>query len=460
VKAWSIRRWLTRWLALTSIGLILAIASFSAWFLRTAVNRELDALVNEELDEMHALFSVTDGAADEFDAIAADLASSHSANPFAWRVWSLDGSVWHESGDRDLLERAGIQPAPLEVTRHSGRDLRWRVEALDDGRRVGLVVDGSVQVALLARFGLISACLVTGASFLAWAVASFLSRRTSELLRLVAEGARAADGAGPDERLTNGADLPEEIREVARALRATLAHIQAESNRAQLMTAGLAHELRSPLQNLLGEAEVALMRSRDPAEYQRVLESQMDELRDLARAVDNLVLLCAQEEPVDRAETFDLGDEAALRLDRDGLLAARSGVRLELECGGDLTVRGDREALVLALRNLVSNAMAWSPPEGVVQVSIQGADEAVEVTVDDQGPGIPPELAGRVFEPFQRGPQAADRRVGFGLGLALARTAVAMHGGRIFAERSPAGGARLRFVLPRQRAASRALATA
>jgi signal transduction histidine kinase len=107
---------------------------------------------------------------------------------------------------------------------------------------------------------------------------------------------------------------------------------------------------------------------------------------------------------------------------------------------------------VLALRNLVSNAVGWSPEHGLVRVVLSGTERAVEVTVDDQGPGIPAEQLERIFEPFERGPQVGNRRVGFGLGLALARRAVAMHGGQIYAERAPAGGARLRFVLPRERA--------
>jgi signal transduction histidine kinase len=215
------------------------------------------------------------------------------------------------------------------------------------------------------------------------------------------------------------------------------------------MTSGLAHELRSPIQNLLGEAELALMRERGTAEYQEVLRVQIEELRDLGRSVDNLVLLCSREDPGDRVETFDLGDEAALRLDRDSVRAARTGVRVEFEFKGDLTVRGDREALVLALRNLVSNAVAWSPENGLVRVSLSGTQQAVEAIVDDQGPGIPPELVQRLLEPFNQGPHASNRRMGFGLGLPLAHAAVARHGGEFYVERSPDRGARLRFVLPR-----------
>ena len=323
------------------------------------------------------------------------------------------------------------------------------MERLGDGRQVALAIDGSVQVALLRRYWLFGAGLVAVASVISYAVAAGLSRRTSHLLELVAQRAASEDPAGLDRTLEDGRPLPDEIRAVAGALGERLDSIRSEHERAQLMTAGLAHELRSPLQNLLGEAEVALMRPREPAEYQRVLESQLEELRDLGRSIDNLVLLCAKEAPVERGETFDLGDEAALRLDRESLRALRGGVRVELECEGDLTVRGDREALLLALRNLVGNAVAWSPPDGLVRVAISGSAEGVEVVVDDEGPGIDPELGESAFEPFRRGSRSAAGRVGFGLGLALARTAVVMHGGRIAAERSPAGGARVRFLVPR-----------
>jgi two-component system heavy metal sensor histidine kinase CusS len=454
MRSWSIRGWLTRWLALTSIGSILALAGFSDWFLRASVARELDSLAHEEVDEMMALFAATGGSPEEFDAIAADLQASHPENRLAWRVWAPDGTRWHESGARDLLEAAEPRPEPLASNQRVRGSLRWRTEALGDGRRIGVAVDGSAQYAMLARFEAFGMALVLGAASCAWSIAAFLSRRTSMLLHVVADAARA--GGEPGLESARRVALPEEIRAVADALGATLARIGSEQERAQLMTSGLAHELRSPIQNLLGEAEVALMRERVPGEYREVLQRQVEELRDLGRSVDNLVLLCSRDEPT-AVETFDLGDEATLRLDRDSLRAARTGVRVEFELDGDLTVRGDREALVLALRNLVTNAVAWSPEGGLVRVALSGTDHAVEVTVDDQGPGIPPEQVERIFEPFHRGPQAGGRRVGFGLGLALARSAVAMHGGEIHAERSPDGGARLRFVLPRARGAASAL---
>jgi signal transduction histidine kinase len=85
-----------------------------------------------------------------------------------------------------------------------------------------------------------------------------------------------------------------------------------------------------------------------------------------------------------------------------------------------------------------------------VNVDLEGAANEVVITVDDAGPGVPVELREKIFEPFYRGPAARGGRIGYGLGLALARSAVDAQGGRIEVGTSPAGGARFRVVLPRQ----------
>jgi two-component system heavy metal sensor histidine kinase CusS len=232
-----------------------------------------------------------------------------------------------------------------------------------------------------------------------------------------------------------------------------LVNIEREADKARLIVAGLAHELRSPIQNLLGEAEVTLLRQRSADEYRAVLVSHIDELRDLGRVVDNLVLLCASQDAVRGRdlESFDLGHEAELRLSKDRDRAEQEGLHLELSRIGDLSFHGDREALLLALRNLATNALKWSPPGGTVRVQLIGDGERVEILVDDAGPGVPPAFRERVFELFFQGPALHGKRAGYGLGLALTRTAVIAHGGSIRIEDAPGGGARFRVELPRAR---------
>jgi signal transduction histidine kinase len=223
------------------------------------------------------------------------------------------------------------------------------------------------------------------------------------------------------------------------------------------LTTGLAHELGSPLQNLIGETEVALMSERDSEQYRAVLRSHLEELRDIGYAIGNLMTLCAIDATDKGAaaelERFDLGREAELRLRRERTHAERRGVQLAIEPHGDLEIEGDREALLLAVSNLVANAIDWSPPGGRVVCDISGVDGEVDVTVDDAGPGVPDDERQHIFEPFQRGRAAKGRRAGYGLGLAIAKRAVDAHGGGVSVERSPLGGARFRLSLPRKRAA-------
>lgn len=429
-------------------GSILVIAGLSYWFLHQSVGRELEAFVREELGEVRAAYSASSREPDSFRLLAADLAESHPANPLAWRVWESDGTLWLEYGRRDLLGALPAQPGTLGLVLRVSRDRLIGAEALGDGRVAGLVVDASAQTTMLRRYGAFSLALIVLTSLGATFLAAVLSRKISGMLRRVAHGARSIRHL-PDSMALDQEGLPEEIRDVADALSEVLGQIQGDLERAQLMTSGLAHELRSPIQNLLGETEVALMRHREPEEYRRVLDSQIEDLHDLARAVDNLVTLCSCRDSGDQRELFDLGSEATMRLVREGEQATRRGVHLVVECTGELQVYADREALLLAIRNLVSNAVQWTREGGVVNVSIEGSPKEIAIRVRDEGPGIPVEVRAMVFEPFQRGPTANGRRAGYGLGLALARTAVEIHGGKIEIGDAPGGGALLSCRIPR-----------
>src|SRR6185503_19453437 len=91
-------------------------------------------------------------------------------------------------------------------------------------------------------------------------------------------------------------------------------------------------------------------------------------------------------------EHFDLAQEADIRLRRDRSFAERHGVTLDFAVEGDTRVHGDREALLRALRNLTANAIQWSPPGARVIVELRGNNDEIVITVDDAGPGVPPEL--------------------------------------------------------------------
>jgi signal transduction histidine kinase len=288
------------------------------------------------------------------------------------------------------------------------------------------------------------------ATTIAFVAGGLLGRRISRDLESVARevGLEALEEVS----LPEGA--PREVVGVVRALRETLARVRTEIENGRLITSGMAHELRSPLQNLMGEAQVALLRERTAPEYRAVLESQLEELNELSRVVDNLVTLSSVESgrrPV-TIEQFDLAAELRLRLTREFRLAQRRGVELLLEGDGPLLIEGDREALLLALRNVVTNAIEWTPRGREVALGLGASGDQLEVVVDDAGPGVPPEEREAIFRPFHRGQAAVGRRVGFGIGLALTRRAVDDQGGSIVVGESELGGSRFQIRLPRRRA--------
>jgi len=457
-RRWSLAGRLTRLVAITTTGIVLSVIATSVWLLRQSVDRELRALLAEEAAELDAVFSPSEPDPAEFVRIAGVLDRLHPANPLAWRAWNADGTVFAEHDPHELLGLTTLDAPGLdehEARTHGSDGLRWRVDMLSNGMTLAVVVDGSAQLGVIEHFGALSITLTFLATAIVVGVGSALCLRSARGLRRIAEDLRTLPaGNRPPELDVEGA--PEEIRAVAGALVEMLANLRRDREQARLLTAGLAHELRSPLQNLHGEVEVALLRERTTAEYQRTLQSQLEELDDLRRVVDNLVVLTSPSEPSGGdLEAFDLGEEIALRSERERKVAERKAVDLALEVQGNVVVTGDREVLLLAVSNLLSNAIRFTPPRGEVRVRVEGTGSDVVVTVDDSGRGVPRDERERIFETFFQGRHSDQGRIGYGLGLALAKRAVELHAGSIEVDDAPAGGARFRIVLPRARPAER-----
>jgi two-component system phosphate regulon sensor histidine kinase PhoR len=216
--------------------------------------------------------------------------------------------------------------------------------------------------------------------------------------------------------------------------------------------ANVSHELRTPLTAIRGYVEALLDAPPAPAEAQRFLEIiarhslRMERLvRDLLR----LARLDAGQEPLDRSECAIASVIAAVERDLEPQLAARSH-RLQVSIAADASVvPADPSKLHDVLRNLVENAINYSPPQGVIEVMSRRFIDTIELTVADRGPGIPEADLGRIFERFYRVDRSRTRDPGgTGLGLSIVRHLIELHGGRVSAVNRDGGGALFTVSLP------------
>lgn len=212
------------------------------------------------------------------------------------------------------------------------------------------------------------------------------------------------------------------------------------------------HELRTPLTSVHGALQLALTGSGDRMveEDRELLAISLASTERLVRLVNDLLDLSKIEAGrmpfvLRPLAVPDLLEEAARGM--QGFAATRE-VRIVTRFAPTPPIAGDRDHLLRVVTNLLSNALKHSPPGGTVKLVARTVAEGVEVAVEDEGPGIPPEEAHRLFRPFSRLEARDGSGSGTGLGLAICRAIVEQHGGRIWFERASPRGARFVFLLP------------
>ena len=212
----------------------------------------------------------------------------------------------------------------------------------------------------------------------------------------------------------------------------------------------ISHELRTPITTIMGLAQILARpgRSDDDASRMALLEDVRSEAERLHRLVEDLLVLSRVERG--RLEVDAEPIEARRLLERIVSQEARElpSITVETELDLDLPiVAGETTYVEQIVRNLLNNAAKYTPIGSRVVVSARKADDAVEVRVVDDGPGIPPESIERIFELFYRDPASSRLVAGSGIGLFVCASLVEAMGGHIWAARPPAGGTEIGFSL-------------
>ena len=244
--------------------------------------------------------------------------------------------------------------------------------------------------------------------------------------------------------------VPRELSDLAVSFNEMLRRVDDSFQRLTHFNADIAHELRTPITNLMTQTQVALSRARSPEEYREILYSNMEEYERMGQMVNDMLFLAQTDDalPSTEAATVDVAAEVDALLAYYESWADERGVSLRRE--GTETVAGDRLMLQRALGNLISNAIRHTSPGGTVRVEIAAAAEGrVAIVVENPGAPISAEHLPKLFDRFYRVDASRQRKgEGAGLGLAIAKSVIDAHGGSIEAQ-STGGRTRFRITMPR-----------
>jgi heavy metal sensor kinase len=456
-----LRSRMTLWYVLVLGVVLLAYAGGASLYLFYSLREQLDHNLLEDVETVEGMLESTPSG-----MVTVESVHHEEDEPNKQRfveVWSSNGTLLYRSPTLrgETLGRPP-QPTPEDTNQRSPSTLqlasggRVRVAtsvSTVESRRVFLRVAHSeeglwreieefVSVLLLA---LPLALVLAGLSGFA------LARKALAPIDVMARTAERISAERLNERLP--VENPEdELGHLARAFNATLARLEAAFDQLRRFTADASHELRTPLTAIRSVGEVALQIPQSATEYRDVIGSMLEETDRLTRLVDSLLTLSRADAghiQLQRTDISLLGlvQEATSLVE---VLAEEKRQRISIEGEPALMVSGDRLILRQALVNLIDNAIKYSPTGAEILVRVgAGKDSHLNVEVVDQGPGVPTEHQSHIFDRFYRVDMARSREWGgAGLGLAIARWAVEVHGGEITLQSVEGQGSTFRVTLP------------
>jgi two-component system, OmpR family, heavy metal sensor histidine kinase CusS len=391
-----------------------------------------------------------------------ELAARRGGEPAAHWIRVIDsmGALLAQTPEMETILPREIFPAPQSRNAHEIVPTNFRkggklfslvsVPEIVGTRPITIQIaqDRSADDAFRKEFG----AILIGVLILGVLAATFIAINvTRRGLHPLAEMTESLERIGPtrlDQRVgTRG--WPRELQPMAKAFDRMLDRLENSFTRLSQFSADLAHELRTPVANVLGEAEVSLTKDRSPEEYRIVIESCAAECNRLSAIIENLLFL-ARAESVDRQiQATEFDGRAAL--DKIAAYYATAGEerKITITCTGEDKVWADGHLFGRAISNLIENALRFTPDGGNISIHLASEPDRSIVSVADSGSGIPAEHLNRVFDRFYRA-DASRTSSGTGLGLALVKSIAELHGGVASITSEGTRGTRVTLTFPRR----------
>ncbi|MGH1359020.1 MAG: ATP-binding protein [Burkholderiaceae bacterium] len=370
---------------------------------------------------------------------------------FVIQVWTEDGRRVYQSSSRRVVPATQARGFSIVKAENS----TWRVYSIHhQGRSVQVAQDLKARASVARSMAWQSAAPVLFlVPFLMglvwWAVTSSLApvRQVRDQLE-----SRAAN----DLQAVSEQGMPSEVRPLVQAFNSLLSRAESAFDGQRHFVANAAHELRTPLAAL--KLQLQNLRHAGPdLDRDKALETLEKGVNRAARLIDQLMALAREEAAAEdgrASESIDLAEAILRAVAERASQAEQRQIDLGAASVESLSVRGWSDALDMLTGNLLDNALKYTPAGGTIDVSVVSVDGAVELVIEDSGPGIEPAERERVLERFHRVPQASDSTdvPGSGLGLALVKTIADRHRAKLLLARSPRlGGLRVSVRFPAEK---------
>jgi two-component system heavy metal sensor histidine kinase CusS len=425
------------------------------WLVVRHAVEEDNAVLADKVAAVRTELRQPDGA----NALAQELKSPRTGEAAVYwiRIVAADGEVVTETPGMDRLLPVFLFPSQTPATgaqvpanyRGDGKLFSLLSQnEIAEGRNytIQIAQDRSADARFRKEFRALLA-LVLGLGFVASALIAVTVTRRG--LRPLAQMRRALERVQParlNERIDPGR-WPSELRPLAASFDDMLGRLEDSFTRLSQFSADLAHELRTPVGNMLGEAQVALRRDRRPEEYRTVIESAAAECERLSGIIDNLLFLARAESAEQQVNRSVFNGRCALEKIASFYGVSAEDAQIKISCEGEAEVSADPLLFNRAVGNLVENALRFTPKGGEIRISLRHSQTSSEISVRDSGSGIAPEHLPRVFDRFYRG-DASRSSAGTGLGLALVKSIVDLHGGSVAVESTLGGGTTVTLIFP------------
>ncbi len=437
-RSWSITLRLVLLFTVAAALLLVLAMGAAYWTVVQHVVHDNDRYITEKLAAIRASIAADAGP----ESLSRELKIIRAADKtYAVRVIDSAGRVVAESPRMNVtlpievfpknISARGLRPVTITYqTRNNKTFALVTADAEVGGQHLTLQLaqDRTHDERFIAHYAALLTGMLGCAVLTCAGIAALVTRRSLRPLKRLAEAVERVGATHFDERVPiNG--WPDELQPLATGFNKMLGRLEESFTRLSQFSADLAHELRTPIAILRGEAESALTKPRSSEQYREVIESSLEELQGLSAMIDNLLFLARAETSGSFNRSYFDG-RVAIEEIREFYEAVSQDQGVEIQCRGGGEIYAEPVLFRRALINLITNALRFTPAGGSITVALDRQKDASKVSVADTGCGISSQHVPNVFNRFFRG-DAPRNSQGTGLGLAIVKSIMQIHEGDV-----------------------------